>query len=158
MCTGGLELLCVLDKRLHDQPTAMACFCWHPNPQLRAQIRSELNGHGRVLLTDPPRFDVFVNLLRISDLILTDSGGIQEEITQLGRFALVLRDETERPEAVKAGYTRVVGTDSDAIRRAAAEELPRLLRGMRPQAPSPFGDGFSSQRILDAIRGLLLQA
>jgi UDP-N-acetylglucosamine 2-epimerase (non-hydrolysing) len=143
---------------LADHPTAMVCFCWHPNPQLRSQIRSELGGHGRVLLTDPPRFDVFTNLLRISDLILTDSGGIQEEITMLGRFALVLRNETERPEAVRAGYTRVVGTGSLSIRQAAAEELPRLLRGQHPSAPSPFGDGQASARILEAIRGLLLKA
>ena len=141
---------------LSDEPAAMVCFCWHPNPQLRNQIRSELGGHGRVLLTDPPRFDAFINLLRISDLILTDSGGIQEEITLLGRFALVLRNETERPEAIAAGFTRLVGTGSEAIRKAAAEELPRLLRGNFPAGPSPFGDGRSSERILEAIRGLLL--
>ncbi|MCB1217124.1 UDP-N-acetylglucosamine 2-epimerase (non-hydrolyzing) [bacterium] len=143
---------------LSDHPEAMACFCWHPNPQLRNQIRSRLGGHGRVLLTDPPRFDAFVNLLRVSTLILTDSGGIQEEITMLGRFALVLRRETERPEAVAAGYTRVVGTQAAEIRRAAHEELPRLLRGDFPTAPSPFGDGQASERILQAIRGLLLDA
>ena len=142
---------------LSDHPDAMACFCWHPNPVLRNQIRSKLGGHGRVLLTDPPRFDAFVNLLRISDLVLTDSGGIQEEITMLGRFALVLRRETERPEAVAAGYTRVVGTRAAEIRQAAAEELPRLLRGMHPTAPSPYGDGRSSERILEAIRSLLLE-
>ena len=141
---------------LSDDPAAMVCFCWHPNPQLRSQIRSELGGHGRVLLTDPPRFDAFVNLLRISDLVLTDSGGIQEEITMLGRFALVLRNETERPEAVAAGFTRLVGTNGESIRRAAAEELPRLRRGNYPTAPSPFGDGHASERILTAIRGLLL--
>ncbi|MCB1220826.1 MAG: UDP-N-acetylglucosamine 2-epimerase (non-hydrolyzing) [Planctomycetales bacterium] len=143
---------------LSDHPTAMACFCWHPNPQLRNQIRSHLGGHGRVLLTDPPRFDAFVNLMRVSDLILTDSGGIQEEITMLGRFALVLRRETERPEAVAAGYTRVVGTAASEIRNAAREELPRLLRGDHPHAPSPFGDGRASERILEAVRGLLLRA
>ncbi len=143
---------------LADHPQAMACFCWHPNPQLRNQIRSQLGGHGRVLLTDPPRYDAFVNLLRVSDLILTDSGGIQEEITMLGRFALVLRRETERPEAEAAGFTRIVGTDSHDIRLAAREELPRLLRGEHPTGPSPFGDGHSSERILTAIRGLLLEA
>jgi UDP-N-acetylglucosamine 2-epimerase (non-hydrolysing) len=176
-----LESICRgLLGALEDFPDALACFCWHPNPQVRETISKAIEGAGpsarpavdeagtgrgrgpapsRVLLMDPPRFDAFINLLADSDLILSDSGGIQEEVTQLGRYVLVLRDETERPEAVAAGYARVVGTDAEAIRAAAAEALPRCLpparggSGELPAAnPSPFGDGFAAEKIVAAIR------
>ena len=112
-----------------------------------------LEGHPRVLLADPPRYDAFVNLMAKSDLILSDSGGIQEEVTQLKRYVLVLRDETERPEAVAAGFARVVGTDENAIRRAVWEALPACFREELPgELPSPFGDGHAAERIHGAVR------
>jgi UDP-N-acetylglucosamine 2-epimerase (non-hydrolysing) len=155
---------------------ARACFCWHPNPDVRQTVQAELGSHPRVLLCDAPRYDVFINLLARCDLALSDSGGIQEEVTQLGRYVLVLRKETERPEAVEAGYARVVGTDADAIVTAVEETLPQCLPhtgcaadlnhpeqhapwprlpGRNDQGeltPSPFGDGHAAERILAALR------
>ena len=138
---------------LADSPEARACFCWHPNPIVRETAGPLLEGHPRVLLSDPPRYDAFVNLMAQSDLVLSDSGGIQEEVTQLKRYVLVLRDETERPEAVAAGFARIIGTDENAVRRAVWETLPACFREELPgDLPSPFGDGFAAQRIHGAVR------
>jgi UDP-N-acetylglucosamine 2-epimerase (non-hydrolysing) len=146
ICRG---LLSALDA----VPEARLCFCWHPNPAVRETVRPLLGGHPRILLSDPPRFDVFVNLVAQSDLVLSDSGGIQEEVTQLGKYVLVLRDETERPEAVAAGYARIVGTDSAALQAAVAEVLPACMHGALPTGRrSPFGDGHAAKRIHAAVR------
>lgn len=138
---------------LDTLPDARLCFCCHPNPVVRETVQPLLGRHPRILLADPPRFDVFVNLMARSDLLLSDSGGIQEEVTQLGKYVLVLRDETERPEAVAAGYARVVGTDSAALCTAVSEVLPACRQGLLPAAtPSPFGDGHAAARIHAAVR------
>lgn len=158
---------------LADFPDARACVCWHPNPAVRETMLDVLGradeattaGSGsptgasvaeRVILIDPPRFDAFINLMADCDLLLSDSGGIQEEVTQLGRYVLVLRDETERPEAVEAGFARIVGTDAGAIRDAVRETLPRCLDGsLPPSSASPFGDGHAAERIVTAVREAL---
>lgn len=149
-----LEGICqALALSLEDHPEAKAVVCWHPNPAVRESMEPILGGNDRILLLDPPRFDVFVNLLKASDLVLTDSGGIQEEITVLGKFALVLRPETERPEAVSSGYARVVGVSVENIREGIAEALPRCIAGNLPSGnPSPFGDGNAAKRIHSAVR------
>lgn len=147
-----LEDICHgLALALEEQPAARACFCWHPNPAVREVVARQLGAHPRVLLADPPRFDTFVNLLARCDLALSDSGGIQEEVTQLGRRVLVLRNETERPEAVETGYARVVGTDPPHIAAAVREALADGPAAV--QTPSPFGDGYAAQRIVEAVRG-----
>jgi UDP-N-acetylglucosamine 2-epimerase (non-hydrolysing) len=164
---------------LEDFPNARVCFCWHPNPVVRETVERVLSGADtlvchtegtqtgvstppnmaappRILLIDPPRFDVFINLMAASDLLLSDSGGLQEEVTQLGKYVLVLRDETERPEAVEAGYARVVGTSAESIRAAVRENLPRCLSGELPaKNPSPFGDGCASEKIVAALNSRL---
>ncbi len=152
---------------LEEHPSAHLCFCWHPNPAVREVVGPLLGEHPRVLLIDPPRYDAFINLLGCADLVLSDSGGIQEEVTQLRRFALVLRDETERPEAIDAGFARVIGTRAESVRQAVADYLPRCLAGSRhgsgghtmdvlplpaADARSPFGDGHSAGRIRQAVR------
>jgi UDP-N-acetylglucosamine 2-epimerase (non-hydrolysing) len=165
---------------LEDFPEARICFCWHPNPAVRETISTVLEGagpsprpdlsgqagwgqgptpSGRVLLVDPPRFDTFINLMADADLILSDSGGIQEEVTQLRKYVLVLRDETERPEAVEAGFALVVGTQVEAVRTAVRDLLPRctsIARGgtgeLPPEVRSPFGDGYASGKIVAAIK------
>jgi UDP-N-acetylglucosamine 2-epimerase (non-hydrolysing) len=149
-----MESICrALIHVTEDFPDAKVCFCWHPNPAVRETISDILGCHPSILLTDPPRFDVFINLMASAHLILSDSGGIQEEVTQLRKYVLVLRDETERPEAVEAGFARVVGTDAEAIRQAVAQELPRCLSGeLPPNKPSPFGDGHAAEKIVEAIR------
>jgi UDP-N-acetylglucosamine 2-epimerase (non-hydrolysing) len=148
ICRGLLQLL-------QQLPAARVCFCWHPNPAVREVVAAELGSHPQVLLAEPPRFDVFVNLLARCDLALSDSGGIQEEVTQLGRYVLVLREETERPEAVEAGFARVVGTDPDRIAVEAAEALRAGLPQQRTDgaaAASPFGDGHAAERIVGLLR------
>lgn len=150
-----LQSICLgLLKALEAEPAARACFALHPNPLVREGVEPLLGAHPRVLLTPAPRFEVFTNLMARCDLLLSDSGGIQEEVTQLRRYVLVLRAETERPEAVRAGFARVVGTDADAIAAAVAADLPRCQAGALPppDAPSPFGDGFAAQRIHAALR------
>lgn len=149
ICSG---LLSALD----EHPDAKACFCWHPNPAVREIAGPLLGNHPRITLLDPPRYDTFVHLMKAADLILTDSGGMQEEITLLGRFALVLRDETERPEAVAAGFARVIGTDEEAIRTSIGSVLPGCLSGELPASTSsPFGDGRAADRIHAAVRWAL---
>jgi len=146
ICRGLLEAL-------GDHPDARACFCWHPNPAVREIAGPLLSGRPRLLLIDPPRYDVFINLMARCDLILSDSGGIQEEVTMLKRFVLVLRDETERPEAVSAGFARVIGTGETAIRKAVWEVLPACYREELPgELPSPFGDGHAAERVHRAVR------
>jgi UDP-N-acetylglucosamine 2-epimerase (non-hydrolysing) len=146
ICRGLLAVL-------GEWPDAALCFCWHPNPAVREVAGPLLGGHPRVLLIDPPRFDAFVNLAARSDLLLSDSGGIQEEVTLLRRFVLVLREETERPEAVQAGYARVIGTAAEVIQHAVRAALPQCLAGRLPSgAPSPFGDGRAATRIHAAVR------
>lgn len=153
ICRG---LHAALDALTAQGDDARLCFCWHPNPAVRETVGPLLGADPRLLLADPPRFDVFVNLLAASDLILSDSGGIQEEVTQLGRFVLVLREETERPEAVEAGFARVIGTDAETIRAAVLGCLPRCRPGAANPLPpasavSPFGDGHSAEQIRDAV-------
>jgi UDP-N-acetylglucosamine 2-epimerase (non-hydrolysing) len=150
---------------LEDFPDARVCFCWHPNPAVREVVGPLLGDHDRVLLCDPPRFDAFIGLMAASDLLLSDSGGLQEEVTQLRRYVLVLREETERPEAVASGYARLVGTDAAAIRAAVQDALPQCLppeRGgtgtLPPAVPSPFGDGHAAERIVAALAEELLAA
>ena len=98
-------------------------FPVHKNPKVRQVVQEELGSVDRVTLIDPLDYEPFANLMAKSYLILTDSGGIQEEAPALGKPVLVLRDTTERPEAVEAGTVRLVGTDKDAVHKAAYELL-----------------------------------
>jgi UDP-N-acetylglucosamine 2-epimerase (non-hydrolysing) len=128
----------------------------HPNPNVRRAVDEILRGHPRVLLTDPLDYLTFVQLLKRCTLILTDSGGIQEEAPSLGKPVLVMRDKTERPEGVEAGVTRLVGTN----RRRIVDEANRLLRDpaafeRMASGANPFGDGKASQRIVAAVRHFL---
>lgn len=124
----------------------------HLNPNVQRTARSILGGRRRIILTDPLPYMEFVRLLKTSYLVVTDSGGLQEEAPSLGKPVLVLRHETERPEAVEAGTVRVVGTDRETI----VFECARLLtdeaayRDMA-EAVNPYGDGFASGRIVDAL-------
>ncbi len=146
ICRGLLAALAA-------SPAARVCVCLHPNPVVREIVAPLLGSCPQALLIDAPRYDAFINLLARADLVLTDSGGIQEEVTVLGKYALVLREETERPEAVAAGYARVVGTGAEAIHGAVLDALPQCISGALPGSkPSPFGDGQAARRIHHAVR------
>ena len=127
-------------------------FPVHRNPKVREIVREELGGLERVHLIDPLDYEPFANLMARVDIVLTDSGGIQEEAPSLGKPVLVLRDTTERPEAVAAGTVRLIGTDEQRV----YEETMRLLTEptaytLMAEAVNPYGDGEASRRIIEAI-------
>jgi UDP-N-acetylglucosamine 2-epimerase (non-hydrolysing) len=125
----------------------------HPNPAVRAQVVAALGGHPQVTLTDPLAYPDLVRVLRRAALVLTDSGGIQEEAPSFGVPVLVLREVTERMEAVHAGCAWLVGTDRAKILLAADELLHARLRV--PADSNPFGDGNAATRVCAAIADLL---
>ena len=129
-----------------------AVFPMHKNPKVREVAREELGGLDRVHLIDPLDYEPFANLMARSHLILTDSGGVQEEAPALGKPVLVLRNTTERPEAVEAGTVRLVGTDKEHVYREAKELLTDDAAYQRMSgACNPYGDGEAARRIIQAI-------
>jgi UDP-N-acetylglucosamine 2-epimerase (non-hydrolysing) len=124
----------------------------HPNPNVQGTVRRLLSGIPNIVLTEPLGYGDFVRLMSQAYLILTDSGGLQEEGPSLGVPVLVLREVTERPEGVAAGAVRLVGTDENAIIEAAVELLEDETAYSRmAQSINPYGDGRASQRIVKAI-------
>lgn len=154
----GFEHICRALKTLVARNSNIdVVYPVHLNPNVRRPVRSILRGVARVHLVEPLEYLPFVRLMERSYLILTDSGGIQEEAPALGKPVLVMRDVTERPEAVEAGTAALVGTDPDVIVQAAE----RLLRSddvyrKMARARSPFGDGRASTRIGAVLRRFLL--
>jgi UDP-N-acetylglucosamine 2-epimerase (non-hydrolysing) len=148
-----LQQICKAVRRLHDGLPDIE-FLWpvHPNPGVAPAVRLLLSGLDRVHLCEPLAYGAFVSAMKRSTLILSDSGGIQEEATALGKSVLVLRARTERPEAVSAGAAMVVGHDSERITAEALQilSLPRDATQTGLLA-SPFGDGRASERIVAAI-------
>lgn len=127
-------------------------FPVHKNPAVREVVREVLGDLDRVILVEPLDYEPFANLMQRSYLVLTDSGGLQEEAPALGKPVLVLRDNTERPEAVLAGTVKLVGTERDNIYQAAKLLLTdKEAYGRMAQAVNPYGDGQASQRIIDAL-------
>lgn len=125
----------------------------HLNPNVQQPVFDILGGHDNIRLIQPLDYEPFVWLMDQSDMILTDSGGIQEEAPSLGKPVLVMRAVTERPEAVEAGTVRLVGTDRMAIREGVEELLTDAeLYGRMSRAHNPYGDGKASERILSIIR------
>ncbi|SDG12807.1 UDP-N-acetylglucosamine 2-epimerase (non-hydrolysing) [Selenomonas sp. WCT3] len=127
-------------------------FPVHKNPKVREVVREELGGLDKVHLIDPLDYEPFANLMSRAHLILTDSGGVQEEAPALGKPVLVLRDTTERPEAVAAGTVKLIGTDRERV----YEEAKMLLTdkeeyGRMAESVNPYGDGKASERIIQAI-------
>lgn len=127
-------------------------FPVHRNPKVREVVESELGGMAGVHLIDPLDYEPFANLLNRSHLVLTDSGGIQEEAPALGKPVLVLRDTTERPEAVAAGTVKLIGTDERRVYTEARKLLTDTAAYARMSAAcNPYGDGQASRRIVEAI-------
>ncbi|MEU4362024.1 UDP-N-acetylglucosamine 2-epimerase (non-hydrolyzing) [Promicromonospora sp. NPDC023987] len=128
----------------------------HRNPVVRDAVLPHLEGLPNVTVTEPLGYGEFTHLLALSTLVLTDSGGLQEEAPSLGKPVLVMRDNTERPEAVEAGTARLIGTAEERI----VGEVHRLLTNERAyaamaQAVNPYGDGHSAGRVLDATARML---
>lgn len=125
----------------------------HPNPQVLGPARELLSDHPRIHLTDPLGYLDMVQAMRGASLILTDSGGVQEEAPTFGTPVLVLREATERPEGVEAGVARLVGTNGRALVRAAQEEL--AVEDPGRGGSNPYGDGRAGERIADIVLSVL---
>ena len=152
---AGFEALCRALRELADrQPGVELVYPVHLNPNVREPVQRILADHPRIHLIEPLGYEQFVHLMMRSYFILTDSGGVQEEAPFLGKPALVMRENTERPEAVDAGTARLVGTDTGRILRAAEELLDDTeAYGRMARAGSPFGDGKSAGRIAVVLLG-----
>jgi UDP-N-acetylglucosamine 2-epimerase (non-hydrolysing) len=124
----------------------------HLNPNVKAPVHEHLSGRTNVHLIPPLTYEPFVRLLSHCYLVLTDSGGIQEEAPGLGKPVLVMRDRTERPEAVTAGTVRLVGADCDKIVGHVRELLDNEESyAEMSKAHNPYGDGQASRRIIDVL-------
>lgn len=151
---GPLADVCRAIKSLVQRnPDVRIVYPVHLNPNVRRPVFEILGATPRIHLIDPVPYETLVHLMIRSYLILTDSGGLQEEGPAFGKPVLVLRQDTERPEAVEAGTAKVVGTDSNAI----VEEAERLLHDQEAyrqmaRVVSPFGDGHAAEHIVEIIR------
>ena len=150
----GFEDICQallsLVERFEDM---VVTYPVHPNPKVHDIVQERLGGHSRILLVQPAPYKPFVALMNAAHVVLTDSGGVQEEAPALGKPVLVLRDVTERPEGIAAGTARLVGTDPGRI----VDEVVRLWTDQAAYAAmahavSPYGDGRAAGRI---VKGLL---
>lgn len=137
-----------LRRLVDDIPDTEIVFPVHRNPLVREAVAEELEGHDRIHLVEPMEYEPFTNLMARSAIVLTDSGGIQEEAPSLGKPVLVLRDTTERPEAVEAGTVALVGTNEEAIYETAHRLLTdEAAYRQMAEAVNPYGDGKAAARI-----------
>lgn len=151
----GIRSICAAIAEVASQfPDLKVIYPVHPNPSVREPVAASLSNVSNVFLLDPLEYLPFVYLLSRSTIILTDSGGVQEEAPSFGKPVLVMRDHTERPEAVKVGTVKMVGTSKQKIVNGIAELLsdPAAYSKMAA-AHNPYGDGLASPRILDVIAG-----
>jgi UDP-N-acetylglucosamine 2-epimerase (non-hydrolysing) len=136
-----------------NNPNVQFLYPVHPNPNVKNVARAMLGAFQNIVLCDPLDYAPFVAAMKRASFIISDSGGVQEEAPAFGKPVLVLRDETERPEAVEQGVVRLVGSDYDLIVSAAQRLLDdekaysAMARGI-----SPYGDGMASQRIVELLR------
>lgn len=150
----GFEQMCLAIRDLAQRGDTQVLYPVHLNPQVQAPVKRILGDVPGVVLVEPQDYLPFVYLMTRAHLILTDSGGIQEEAPSLGKPVLVMRDTTERPEAVDAGTVRLVGTDRARIVAEAARLLddPDAHAAMA-RAHNPYGDGHAAARIAGIIAG-----
>ncbi len=149
-----LRNICTALERLSSRGDVEIIYPVHPNPNVADAVKETLGGNPAIRLLEPLEYRPLVWLLERVRLVLTDSGGIQEEAPTLGKPVLVLRDRTERPEAIEYGAARLVGTDPERI----VAETSRLLDDQAAydamaRAVNPFGDGKAAERIVAALRG-----
>jgi UDP-N-acetylglucosamine 2-epimerase (non-hydrolysing) len=155
----GMDAIANAVRRIAARPDVAVVFPVHLNPNVRAVMNERLAGLDNVALLEPLDYPHFARLLALAEIMLTDSGGVQEEAPALGKPVLVMRETTERPEGVSAGTARLVGTDEDRIvteiftlldDKAAYEAMAR--------AHNPFGDGRSAARIVELLGNEIGQA
>jgi len=149
---GGFKRICNALVEIAKREDVQIIYPVHLNPNVKGPVEVSLGALERVRLLPPQDYLPFVHLMRRADIILTDSGGVQEEAPSLGKPVLVMRDTTERPEAVNAGTVKLVGTDADLI----VQETITLLDDAAAyeamsRAYNPYGDGLASRRIRDIV-------
>jgi len=149
---GGIERICSALKVLATRGDVQIVYPVHPNPNVRDVVSAQLDNIPNIHLIEPQDYLPFLFLQKHSYLVLTDSGGVQEEAPSLGKPVLVMRENTERPEGVAAGTARLVGTDVEKIVSSATRLLddPQAYRGMAEQH-NPYGDGRASARIVEEL-------
>ncbi|MFN8614505.1 MAG: UDP-N-acetylglucosamine 2-epimerase (non-hydrolyzing) [Vampirovibrionales bacterium] len=149
-------ILSGLEAVLNDFDDTVLVLPVHPNPNVKPRVFERLGHHPRVFLIEPLEYADFCHLMQAATLILTDSGGVQEEAPSLGKPVLVLRDTTERPEAVSMGTVRLVGPHTASIVQHASELLqnPAAYAAMA-QAVNPYGDGQACDRIIAHLKNIL---
>jgi UDP-N-acetylglucosamine 2-epimerase (non-hydrolysing) len=153
----GFKRICSAIERIARRDDVQIVWPVHPNPNVQSTVHATFEGRRNVLLIEPLGYIPFVDLMRRAFLLITDSGGVQEEGPSLGKPILVLREKTERPEAVKAGTVKLVGTDPDLI----AGEAERLLDdpneyNRMSRLHNPYGDGQASERIARRLAAYLV--
>jgi UDP-N-acetylglucosamine 2-epimerase (non-hydrolysing) len=148
----GMQAIAEAIRRIAARPDVAVIFPVHLNPNVRQVMQAELAGLDNVALIEPLDYPHFARLIGISTLMLSDSGGVQEEAPALGKPVLVMRETTERPEGIEAGTARLVGTDADRIVAEVGHLLddPAAYAAMA-RAHNPFGDGHSAARIVELL-------
>lgn len=147
------DVCAALAEVVAARPTVQVVFPVHPNPAVREPVHRALSGIERISLVDPLDYVTFVKTMASARVVITDSGGVQEEAPVFGRPVLVLREVTERAEAVESGVARLVGTTKDALVSALLQLLDDEQQwNLMARALSPFGDGRAAERIVEIIR------
>jgi len=150
---GGFERICKALLRIASRGDVQVVYPVHMNPNVHKTVEGLLAGNDSIHLISPLEYFPFVYLMDRSKLILTDSGGVQEEAPSLGKPVLVMRDTTERPEAIAAGTVRLVGTDEDNLVKQTCELLDDAeAYAQMSGAHNPYGDGHATERIVQATR------
>ena len=150
---GGFDRICDAIAMLAQRDDVQIIYPVHLNPNVKGPVESKLGKINGVRLIPPQNYLPFVYLMSRADIILTDSGGVQEEAPSLGKPVLVMRDTTERPEAVESGTVKLVGTNTELIVNEALTLLDDVASyESMARAHNPYGDGLASGRIRDAIR------
>lgn len=146
----GFDEICKAIEGIAERDDVQIIYPVHPNPNVQNSVNKALNGKKNIFLIKPLEYLAFVHLMRRSYLILTDSGGIQEEAPSLGKPVLVMRDTTERPEAIASGSVRLVGTNAESIFQSVTSLLddPQDYEAMASSV-NPYGDGHAAERIRD---------
>ena len=151
---GGFVNICNAIKRVASRPDVQVVYPMHMNPNVRKPVNDILGGLSNVHLIEPLDYLSFLYMMRQSYIIMTDSGGVQEEAPSLGKPVIVMRDTTERPEAVDAGTVRLAGTETETMASAAERLLDdAVFYDKMAHAINPYGDGLASKRIAEIVVG-----
>ncbi|MEM9277341.1 MAG: UDP-N-acetylglucosamine 2-epimerase (non-hydrolyzing), partial [Pseudomonadota bacterium] len=146
----GIRNMCHALKRIAERGDTMIIYPVHLNPNVKIPVERILKNDPSIKLIEPLDYASFVYLMKQASVILTDSGGIQEEASSLGKPILVMRSVTERPEAVEAGIVKLVGTDPDNIVRFVKAYLQKV-KTPNPPVSNPYGDGTAAEKIISAL-------